>query len=90
MTSFPSSHSAAAVCLYGGLAVLAWRLTRNRPLQVGLTAVAVVFPLTVGFSRMYRGYHHLTDILAGLLLGGTWLWLCTRFLLADKGQRWSR
>ena len=84
VASYPSGHAAASLCLYGGLAVLAWRFTRNRPLQVGLTVLAVVLPPVVGFARMYRGFHHLTDILAGLLLGGTWLWLTTRVLLSRE------
>jgi membrane-associated phospholipid phosphatase len=84
IASFPSGHAAASVCLYGALAVLAWRLTKNRPLQVLLTGVAVVVPLVVGFCRMYRGYHHLTDVLAGLVLGGVWLSLCTRFVLHPR------
>ncbi len=87
IASYPSGHAAASVCLYGGLAVLAWTLTRNKPLQVGLTALAVVVPLIVGFCRMYRGFHHLTDILAGFLLGGAWLWLCARYLLAEERSR---
>jgi membrane-associated phospholipid phosphatase len=87
VASYPSGHAAAALCLYGGLAVLAWRCTRSRPLQIGLTTVAVTVPPLVGFCRMYRGFHHLTDILAGLLLGGTWLWLTTRVLLAEERSR---
>ncbi len=83
IASFPSGHAAASLCLYGALAVLAWRLTTNRPLQVLLTAVAVTVPVIVGFCRMYRGFHHLTDVLAGLFLGGVWLWLCTRYVLDD-------
>lgn len=84
IASYPSGHAAASLCLYGGLAVLAWRLTHNRPLQVGLTVLAVVIPPVVGFCRMYRGFHHLTDVLAGLLLGGAWLLLCTRYLLREE------
>ena len=41
-------------------------------------------PLVVGFCRMYRGYHHLTDVLAGLVLGGVWLSLCTRYVLHPR------
>ena len=41
-------------------------------------------PPLVGFCRMYRGFHHLTDVLAGLLLGGVWLWLTTRYVLAKE------
>ena len=82
--SFPSGHSAASVCLYGGLAVLAWKLTDRRALQRGLTVVAVVIPPLCGFSRMYRGYHHLTDVLAGLVLGVACLALATRYVLGDE------
>lgn len=85
--SYPSGHAAAAVCLYGGLAVLAWRLTSRRWLQVGLTTLAAVVPLLVGYARMYRGFHHLTDVLAGLLLGAVWLALCTRWVLAEEPAR---
>ena len=52
-----------------------------------MTAVAVMVPLVVGFCRMYRGFHHLTDVLAGFFLGGVWLWLCTRYLLDDGADR---
>lgn len=84
IASFPSGHAAASLCLYGALAVLAWRLTSNRPLQLVLTGAAVLVPLVVAFCRMYRGYHHLTDVLAGLLLGGVWLALCTRYVLRER------
>lgn len=84
IASYPSGHVAASICLYGGLAVLAWHLSRRRPLQVGLTALAVVVPPVVGFCRMYRGFHHLTDVLAGALLGIAWLTCTTRLLLARE------
>jgi undecaprenyl-diphosphatase len=35
--------------------------------------VAVAVPLLVGGSRLYRGMHFPTDVLADLLLGSTWL-----------------
>ena len=85
--SYPSGHAAASLCLYGGLAVLAWRMSRSRPLQLGLTGLAVLIPPVVGFSRMYRGFHHLSDILAGLVLGGTWLLLTTRLMPAPDRVR---
>src|SRR4051812_44875575 len=81
IASYPSGHVAASICLYGGLAVLAWHLTRNRPLQVVLTVLAVVIPPAVGLCRMYRGFHHLSDVIAGAVLGLLWLTLTTRLLL---------
>jgi undecaprenyl-diphosphatase len=85
--SYPSGHVAAAICLYGGLAVLAWLLTRNRVLQVVLTVLAVVIPPAVGLCRMYRGFHHLSDIVAGAILGLLWLAITTRWLLIPALER---
>ncbi|MDX6206668.1 MAG: hypothetical protein QOF39_2725 [Frankiales bacterium] len=87
--SFPSGHVAASICLYGGLAVLAWVLTDRRALQVTLTVLAVVIPPAVGLCRMYRGFHHLSDIVAGAILGLLWLTATTQLLLlpAVRAQR---
>jgi membrane-associated phospholipid phosphatase len=79
--SYPSGHVAAAICLYGGLAVLAWVLTDRRALQVILTVLALVIPPAVGLCRMYRGFHHLSDVVAGAILGLLWLAVSTRLLL---------
>ncbi len=79
--SYPSGHVAAAICLYGGLAVLAWVLTDLRWLQWTLTVVAIVVPPAVGLCRMYRGFHHLSDVVAGAVLGLLWLTVTVRFLL---------
>jgi undecaprenyl-diphosphatase len=40
---------------------------------VGL--LAVIAPLTVATSRLYRGMHYLTDVLAGAALGAACLML---------------
>jgi membrane-associated phospholipid phosphatase len=72
-SSFPSGHTAASVALYGSIAALviffgartAWR-------RLALT-VAVLVPIAVAASRLYRGMHYPTDVLAGAFLGFTWL-----------------
>lgn len=72
-SSFPSGHTAASVAFYGTVAlVLAWH-TRHLWLRWLGVLVAVAVPLLVGGSRLYRGMHFPTDVLAGLLLGSTWL-----------------
>jgi membrane-associated phospholipid phosphatase len=85
--SYPSGHVAASICLYGGLAVLAWLLTDKRWLQWTLTVAAVVIPPAVGLCRMYRGFHHLSDVIAGALLGVLWLTATTRLLLLPVLER---
>jgi membrane-associated phospholipid phosphatase len=72
-SSFPSGHTAATVALWGALAVLASERARSALVRGLFLTLAVVLPLLVASSRMYRGMHFLTDVLGGLLLGGVWL-----------------
>jgi len=72
-SSFPSGHATAAVVLYGALAVLAAERFRGRALHLFAVIVAIIIPLLVGASRMYRGMHYPTDVAGGLALGVAWL-----------------
>ncbi len=72
-SSFPSGHTAAAVALYGVWALLAWQRSRSTLLRGLLTLLAIAVPIAVALSRMYRGMHYPTDVLAGALLGTAWL-----------------
>jgi membrane-associated phospholipid phosphatase len=67
--SFPSGHTAASLALYGGLLLLLASRARQPVVTVLCIAVALAIPVFVGWARMYRGMHHLTDSAAGLLLG---------------------
>jgi undecaprenyl-diphosphatase len=71
-SSFPSGHIAATICLYAAIAVLVMPRTRAwwRWLFI---AVAVLMPLWVALSRVYRGMHHPTDALGSLILAACWL-----------------
>ena len=86
-SSFPSGHVGAAVALYGGLAVVAWLAAAPAVVRVLSTVIAVLLPLAIGLSRMYRGMHHLTDVLGGLALGGIWLCVVTLVIVAATRQR---
>ncbi|HEY3669512.1 MAG TPA: phosphatase PAP2 family protein [Acidimicrobiia bacterium] len=76
--AFPSGHSAAAVAFYGAIAIIVCWHTRNRIARTVAIGAAFVVPLVVGASRMYRGMHHVSDVVVGLViglvsLGITWL-----------------
>ncbi|WP_018635750.1 phosphatase PAP2 family protein [Parafrankia elaeagni] len=81
MASFPSGHTAAAVCLYGGLACILIGVARHRGRRIPMVSAAVttplvvIVPLVVAFCRSYRGMHYASDVVAGLFLG--WCWLIT-------------
>jgi membrane-associated phospholipid phosphatase len=73
--AFPSGHSAAAVAFYGALAIIVCWHTRHPIVRVLAVAAAVVLPLLIGTSRMYRGMHHLSDVVVGLVIGMVSLWV---------------
>jgi membrane-associated phospholipid phosphatase len=77
-SSFPSGHTTAAVVLYGMLAFLASNRLRSGAIVWLARFMAVAAPILVGVSRMYRGMHFLTDVVAGALLGLTWLFIAIR------------
>jgi membrane-associated phospholipid phosphatase len=77
-SSFPSGHVAAAICMYGALAIIANERASSALVRGLFSALAVLVPLAVALSRLYRGMHYLTDILGGVILGVAWLYLVTR------------
>jgi undecaprenyl-diphosphatase len=70
--SFPSGHSMNGVVFYVSLALIAWSVFGRR---VGLaaTGLAAVLAFLIGISRIYLGYHYLTDVVGGWLAGIVWL-----------------
>ena len=67
-SSYPSGHMGAATALYLTFALMAQRIERPW-LRRLVTVVCAVVPLLVGWARLYRGMHHLTDVLVGFLNG---------------------
>ena len=72
-SSFPSGHTAAAVALCGSIAALVVCYGARAVWRRLAIAVAILFPIAVAASRLYRGMHYPTDVLGGALLGFTWL-----------------
>jgi membrane-associated phospholipid phosphatase len=68
-SSFPSGHTAAAIALYVGLAMLLSPHVRSTGLKVLVWVVAISIPVFVAISRVYAGMHHVTDVLASVIVG---------------------
>jgi undecaprenyl-diphosphatase len=67
--SFPSGHTAAAIALYVGLAIILTPHVRHAAIRALIWLFAVLIPAFVGISRVYRGMHHATDVFGSVILG---------------------
>ena len=68
-SSFPSGHTGAAIVTYIGLAIVISSHLRKTALRVASWLIAALLPIYVGLSRVYRGMHHPTDVMASGVLG---------------------
>ena len=72
--SFPSGHATLSIALY---AFLLWAVYDAMPplwKKMALSSASILI-LAIGFSRLYLGVHYLSDVLAGYLLGGIFVFL---------------
>jgi membrane-associated phospholipid phosphatase len=67
--SFPSGHTAAAIAVYAGLVLLLTSRVRDGRVRATAWIVAVLLPIFVAMSRMYRGMHHPLDVAGGVVIG---------------------
>jgi undecaprenyl-diphosphatase len=78
-SSFPSGHTGAATGLYFTLALMALRI-KHPALRAVVVTVCLAIPFCVASARLYRGMHHLSDVLVAMLNGLiagllAWNWL---------------
>lgn len=76
--SFPSGHATISMALYGFIAYFLAVLFPTKKLII-LTAAIVIIG-SIGFSRLYLGVHFSSDILAGYVLGGVWIFIGMVFI----------
>ena len=85
--SFPSGHSFNTAVFAGLLAGMVLMSTASILYRLLAIMAAVGATLMVGASRVYLGYHWMTDVLAGWSLGLAWLCLVMLALLWLQGRR---
>jgi undecaprenyl-diphosphatase len=83
--AYPSGHEAATCCLYVAIAILVIGHARGWWRWLFLIP-AIAMPVLVALSRMYRGEHHPTDILASLLFSGLWLTATVLLIKPNSAQ----
>lgn len=67
-SSYPSGHMGASTALYVTFAMMAQRI-RHTWLRRTLTLVFLLVPILVGYARIYRGMHHVSDVTVGAING---------------------
>jgi membrane-associated phospholipid phosphatase len=89
MQSFPSGHTAAAVALYGGIAVILALHSRRRAHAAAWWVMLLIIPVAVAISRVYRGMHYPSDVAASFIGGFGCLWILQRAMFTPAEPRGS-
>jgi membrane-associated phospholipid phosphatase len=87
--SFPSGHVAAAVALYGGIAVILAMHSRRKAQAAAWWVILLIIPVMVAVSRVYRGMHYPSDVAASFIVGLGCLWILQRAMLSPIEWRGS-
>ncbi len=66
--SFPSGHTIGAATLVLVSGYLVWTRHHSRTVALVWTTTTAVVIALVAFSRLYLGYHFVTDVLAAVCL----------------------
>jgi undecaprenyl-diphosphatase len=70
--SFPSGHTMNGFVFFVALALITWSVFGRRAGVLALAA-ALILAVGIGMSRIYLGFHYLTDVVGGVLAGTAWL-----------------
>src|SRR2546423_3941457 len=84
--SFPSGHSLMSCCFFGALAAILTARIKRKRVRAIVRVLATVMFLLIGFSRIYLGVHHTTDVIAGFVAALIWI-LIIRFVEMELGRR---
>ena len=88
--SFPSGHAMNSLVFYVTLALVVWWIRGRRAGRLSVAAALAVAAI-VGASRIYLGFHYLSDVVAGYLAGLMWLLVvATVFELPARLRRGPR
>jgi membrane-associated phospholipid phosphatase len=71
--SFPSGHATSALVILATVAWLVSLVTASRTMRATAWVAAGILAVAIGLSRVYLGVHYPSDVLAGWVLGTSWL-----------------
>jgi undecaprenyl-diphosphatase len=87
--SFPSGHSLTSAVFFGALAAILTARIKSKRTRTAIWIVSTLMFLTIGFSRIYLGVHHTTDVIAGFAAALIWI-LVVRFVEIQLQRRRRR
>jgi len=87
--SFPSGHSLTSACFFGALAAILTARVKSRRFRIITWVVCTLMFVLIGFSRIYLGVHHTTDVIAGFAAALIWI-LVVRFVEITLARRKRR
>ena len=87
--SFPSGHSLTSAVFFGALAAILTARIKSKRTRTAIWIVSTLMFLTIGFSRIYLGVHHTTDVIAGFAAALIWI-LVVRFVEIQLRRRKTR
>ena len=73
--SFPSGHSVGSATFFGILIVLTILLVKNKTWRTILIIIWSIFPLFIGYTRIFCHVHYPSDVIGGWLEGTTFVLL---------------
>ena len=91
-SSYPSGHMGASTALYVTFAMMAQRIRHTWVRRI-LTLVFLLVPVLVGYARIYRGMHHVSDVIVGAINGilcALLAWVALRRPQPRTGRRHER
>jgi undecaprenyl-diphosphatase len=77
--SFPSGHALTSACFFGALAAILTARIKSRRVRAIIWVACTFMFVLIGFSRIYLGVHHTTDVIAGFAAALIWI-LVVRFV----------
>lgn len=73
--SFPSGHSVGSAALFGILIILTLLLLKNKGWKTLLIIIWALFPIMIGYTRIFLHVHYPSDVVGGWLGGITFVLL---------------
>jgi undecaprenyl-diphosphatase len=87
--SFPSGHALTSCVFFGAFAAIMTARIRRKRTRALLWIFCTTMFLLIGFSRIYLGVHHTTDVIAGFAAAVIWI-LVVRFVEMTLRRRRRR